>query len=347
MSVSIENISTKFDRLKRHYDKGTNNLQLIGDIATDALHLLQEAGTATVDQGDIKLVTVTGDALVGATETVEEETGSRDVLTDDELTVVAVSEIDIEESGGQRKVYQVKRRNGSLSRPIREDLFIADPEAFDRSWKELIKAIERSKDKGLRERTVTTSNLDSILYTTVIAFAASYDLYKPKSRKTPGTFFEVTVGTLLGEFAGLTRGKQVALPGTRDKVPTDIVLKGPEGKPSLVIPTKITTRERIVQVWVHQRILDSAFNTSGNQQYKTVLVAVNEIQRDGEKGVNEICVPGQVRLYQNYIAKLSGMYYLDPPLAYTKSEFSRSLSSLPVKTMSALLTGDLATLLDL
>ena len=32
--------------------------------------------------------------------------------------------------------------------------------------------------------------------------------------------------------------------------------------------------------------------------------------------VTEICVPEQWRAYQQYVAKISGLYYLDPPIAY-------------------------------
>lgn len=85
----------------------------------------------------------------------------------------------------------------------------------------------------------------------------------------------------------------------------------------LVVPAKITTRERIVQPFAHQRILDSAF---GVGHYRSALACVSEMQRDEEVGANEICVPGTIRLYQEYLAPLSGIYYLDPPVRYLQSD---------------------------
>ena len=130
------------------------------------------------------------------------------------------------------------------------------------------------------------------------------------------------------------------LPDTDYKVPTDIVLYGEEGKPSLVIPTKITTRERIVQAWAHQRILADVYG----DRYRSILVCVSELQRDENRGVNEICVPGQVKGFQKHLAQMSAMYYLDPPAPYMTEDF---LKIIPVKPLSALLQGDLKTLLEI
>jgi hypothetical protein len=234
---------------------------------------------------------------------------------------------------GQTKTYECRRFGPHISRPIRNDLFIADPATFARRWTDWQHAITPGS------RTLTHVDTDTILYTAAMAFAVCYDLYRPTSRKTPGTFFEVLIGAVLGEVSGLPRGKQITLPDNAYKVPTDIVLDGGNAAPTLVIPTKITTRERVVQCWAHQRILDDAF---ARGKYKSVLVVVSELQRDGSVGVNEICVPGQIGLYQRYLGQMYGMYYLDPPAAYQKPAF---IALLPTKRFSALLENDLAELL--
>jgi hypothetical protein len=148
------------------------------------------------------------------------------------------------------------------------------------------------------------------------------------------------IGALLGAVTGLPRSKQITLPDSRYKVPTDIVLQGQHGKPSLVIPTKITTRERVVQPWAHQRILDDGF---GRGKYKSILIVVSELQR-AEGAVNEICLPGQIELYQKYLAQVYGMYYLDPPAAYMRPEF---VALLPTRRLSVLLASELSALLEL
>lgn len=254
------------------------------------------------------------------------------ILNSPETTIIAQGKKVLD---GVEKLYELRSHNAFLSRPIRRDLFIADPNQFDHAWRDAAAAINP------KTHTIDDPLLDSILYTGVIAFAACYDLYKPTSRKTPGTFFEILMGVWLSAVCGLPRAKQITLPNTKYKVPTDIVLLPPDGKPVLVIPTKITTRERVVQPWAHQRILDDAF---GRGRYKSVLVAASELQRDGSKGVNEICVPGQIELYQQYLAQMYGMYYLDPPAAYMTPHF---VSLLPTKRISDLLRVDARALMDL
>lgn len=85
-------------------------------------------------------------------------------------------------------------------------------------------------------------------------------------------------------------------------VATDIVFKKNEDNKGLVIPVKITTRERIVQPFAHQRILDSVF---GPGSYQSLLICVSEMQRDKENNVNEICVPGTIQLFQRHLASLT------------------------------------------
>lgn len=235
---------------------------------------------------------------------------------------------------GRRKSYELRKSERNISRPIRKDLFCANAKTFLAEWKRLSDQAMKGSGKVSHEK------LDETLYTAVTSFAVAYDLYKPTSRKTPGTFFEIIVGELLGAVTRLPRGKQIDLPDTDYKVPTDIVLMGAPGKPSLVIPTKITTRERIVQPWAHQRILADVYG----KQYRSILVCVSELQRDGDKGINEICVPGQVKGFQKHLAQMSGMYYLDVPASYVTDDMKKVIA---VKPLSFLFNGDLIELLEL
>ena len=157
------------------------------------------------------------------------------------------------------------------------------------------------------------------MYTSIISFSACFDIWKPKSRKVPGTHFEILVGSLLTQLIPkFSRSKFISLPKQTEKVTTDIVFDN--GEIGLIFPAKITTRERIVQPYAHQRILDSIF---GESRYKTCLLCVSETQRDDRKAlVNDICVPGTIKLYQDHLSKLSGLYYLDPPKRYTDSDIT-------------------------
>ncbi|NBX75386.1 MAG: hypothetical protein EBQ92_02445, partial [Proteobacteria bacterium] len=68
-----------------------------------------------------------------------------------------------------------------------------------------------------------------------------------------------------------------------------------------------------------------------------------ELQRDGDEAVNEICVPGQIGLFQEYLSKVSGMYYLDVPKAYRSPSIT---SVIKVGDLSDLLNKDLSVLLS-
>ncbi len=231
-------------------------------------------------------------------------------------------------------VYHAKVGNSKrFSRPVLEQLFITDSKIFTDLWDRMITKINS------RKRLIEDNAIGSLIYTVSQAFSCAFDIYKPGSRKTPGTFFEIIITVLLSLATRLPVGKQIEIPGEKYKVPTDIVLYAiDKEKPSLVIPTKITTRERIVQPWAHQRIVNDVY---GDGKFATILVCISELQRDGEQGVNEICVPNQVGLFQAHMSKLSGLYYADPPISYVNASFH----DLPVKSLDDLFQTDLPKLL--
>lgn len=268
-------------------------------------------------------------------------------------------------SGKKYCIYKVGRQK---SRPFLPKLLITDPAQFNRSWNELLQATNRKQHCfDIDEQTASR-----VIYTCVMAFAICYDLWKPKSRKTPGTFFEVILGALISLLLPeATRTKYVTLPPPKSRknlvasevseivleqeqealqageeyasddartVSTDIVFNLPSGY-GIVIPAKITTRERIVQPFAHQRILDSAM---GMGRYISLLTCVSETQRDDKtKSVKEICVPGTITLFQEHLAKLGGIYYLDPPKRYLSLDEDKTIV---VKPLAHLVTKGLNTL---
>ncbi|MCC5847612.1 MAG: hypothetical protein JJU29_05900 [Verrucomicrobia bacterium] len=80
------------------------------------------------------------------------------------------------------------------------------------------------------------------------------------------------------------------------------------------MPVKTSTRERIIQVWAHQRVVDGAY---GVGRFLGLPVIMAETKVDAKKKeVVEICLPRQWRLYQMFIAQLWGVCYLDLPMKY-------------------------------
>ena len=84
-----------------------------------------------------------------------------------------------------------------------------------------------------------------------------------------------------------------------------------------MIPTKISSRERISQAYVHQRILDA----DGSRAFRSVLCIANENNMAGGRSLEtaylkDTLVPDTIVQYEAFIAKLAGLYYLDPPAGY-------------------------------
>jgi hypothetical protein len=224
-----------------------------------------------------------------------------------------VDRADYQHGGG--KSYFAFTDGRELSRPIRSDLFLDKPDDIVRVWNEMLEAINPDQMKCLLHE----NWINSVLYTAVIGFAACFDIWKKSSRKTPGTHFEVILGSLISQFLpDFVRTKFIRIPGQIESVSTDIVFGTDRG--GIVIPAKITTRERIVQPFAHQRILDSVFPIGS---YQSVLLCVSETQRDNKTGhVKDICVPGTIRLFQAHLSRLNAIYYLDPPSRYLQSDIT-------------------------
>lgn len=248
--------------------------------------------------------------------------------------------------------YSVFEVEGSVSRPVRPDLFIADSDAFIRAYDGLTlilkNALEWDADDAAAANAVT--------YTSVMSIACCFDLWQRSSRKTPGTFFEIFMASLLQQvvptaaftkhipLAALLQDPQIPIEGTaaapiappeeeaeKSSVSTDLVVGARDQTGGLVIPLKITTRERIVQPFAHQRILDAAF---GEGVFKSMIVCMSETQLDEKtKSVKQVCVPGTVKLFQKYLAPVEALYYCDIPQRYAAADMQKII---PVRSVGDL-----------
>lgn len=216
-------------------------------------------------------------------------------------------------------------------------MFMTDADDLEGAWGALVSSARPNAGRY----DARPDEINSVLYTVVNGFSVCYDLWRPGSRKTPGTLFEILVGSLIQAVTPtMTRRAHVPLLEPGESVSTDIVFLEPGGQGGLAIPAKITTRERIVQPFAHQRILDGVF---GPGKFRSILVCVSEMQRQRDTGANAICVPGTIRQFQRYLAPLSGLYYLDPPARYLRDDVT---GLIPVRTLGDLLAHDLPSRLE-
>ncbi|KAB2720392.1 hypothetical protein [Brucella intermedia] len=190
------------------------------------------------------------------------------------------------------------------SRSVNESLYLGD---LDRSAIDKVLSCEFDN--------FSSDDITKIVYTCAISYCCATDILKKSDQKTPGTFFEVLIGHLVARALGVNPEKQISVP-TLDlsiTLPTDYVFDLGPGKNRLHLPCKISTRERVVQVWAHQRVLDGMH---GVARFKGVLVSMAETNKQEDKSVVEVCLPNQWTAYQMYIAQMFRVYYLDIPQPY-------------------------------
>ncbi len=191
------------------------------------------------------------------------------------------------------------------SRPINSSLFMDGPNSpFD-----LDQFVNPVKARPPREV------LQRAIYTLCASYFAASDLLNEGDQKTPGTFFEFFVGHVFASLLGVnpsrfTTTQTIDGPLT---IPTDYIFELGAGQPRVHLPIKTSTRERAVQVWAHQRLLDGMH---GDGRFRGILVCFAETNKQDNRFVVEVCVPNQWLAYQRFIARLHRIYYLDPPIKY-------------------------------
>jgi hypothetical protein len=196
-----------------------------------------------------------------------------------------------------------------LSRAVNKSLFLENSKV----WDQLCGSLEKNDLSGLSPEKIT-----KIIYSAAISFCCYIDIHKEGDQKTPGTFFEYLIGHLFAWRVGVnpTNRLPVLNLDMETTLPTDFVFNLGKDRPKFHLPIKISTRERVIQVWAHQRVLDGVYGTG---RFLGTPVVLTETKTDQKrKEVIEICLPDQWRIYQMHIAQLKRIYYLDVPVSYDK-----------------------------
>ncbi len=264
----------------------------------------------------------------------------------------------IEWDGAGEKDFVVLTETGTeqpFSRGLNLGLWIEDSELVRQGWERFSAALFEARSSGSASLTgFTRDEVDRLLYTAVVGFGAVNDIIRGGNRGGPGSYFEMVMGPTLELLTGRKEqgGPTLPIPGSdlTETIPIDITFPGASDDTSLAVPTKISTRERISQAYVHQRMLE----VLQPGRWRTILCVANENNRLRQKGAGstatpsghrlvDTLVPGTIVQYRRYISTISTIYYLDPPQPYLQ----RTDSDFPsVKRISSLLFGDLVSLLE-
>jgi hypothetical protein len=140
---------------------------------------------------------------------------------------------------------------------------------------------------------------------------------------------------LVGHLLALTFGVKprnrvevLTVEDERTSLPTDFIFDLGPKRLKFHVPVKTSTRERVVQVWAHQRMLNGVY---GEGRFKGILVALAETKLDLRKlEVVEICLPDQWAVYQRFVARMDRVYYLDLPQKY--AALAKQFPYIQVKT---------------
>jgi len=195
-------------------------------------------------------------------------------------------------------------RGGIAARPANRKYFLRNADEVSEWW------------RAWENNTIEDDRLANVSYTVALAPCLAMELFDRQNKKGPATYFEHLVGHIFAKALGEDPKKCVSLPvhGQSVRITMDFLFDLGSGKSSIHLPVKMSTRERVVQAWSHQRLLDCAY---GESSYKGVMVVFSETKMDSRSlEVVEICVPDQWLAYQTLLAKLDKIYYFDVPERY-------------------------------
>jgi hypothetical protein len=216
------------------------------------------------------------------------------------------------------------------SRPVNAALYVPSEEEFEHLSHGFLNGFEGCSPEEIVRAT----------YSIAFGVMAANDVHKV-GRKASATFFEVLIGHIVARAIGVAPRKKVIIPESGAKLPTDYVFDPGKGRRKIHLPLKTSTRERAVQAWVHQLVLERIF---GADEYLGALVVGSETNKRKISGdVVEICVPGQLQMFQSRLTRMTRVYYLDPPQPYL--DLATAHPRVDVRSFGGALT-DLRELLD-
>ena len=179
------------------------------------------------------------------------------------------------------KKYISFMRNSVVARPANRDFFMVDRQSVTHDW--------RSWSPGNSD----ADEFERMFYTVALAPCLVMELFDRNNKKGPATYFECLIGHIFARVFGFEPVKQAVLSvsGRRVRMTMDFLFETSDDVANIHLPVKMSTRERVVQAWAHQRLLDSAY---GSGSYKGIMVLFSETKLDSRsREVIEICVPDQ------------------------------------------------------
>lgn len=168
------------------------------------------------------------------------------------------------------KQYVTYRNSTSVARPANKALFEPDPTTFRQLWAKW------------EDKTASSAERLRLLYTAALAPCLAMELFDKQNKKGPATYFECFIGNLVATKLKKEPYRQASL-GIGEaavRLTMDFLFAVDGNKKGIHLPVKMSTRERVVQAWAHQRLLDSAY---GVGTYSGLMILFSETKLDSKK----------------------------------------------------------------
>lgn len=165
-----------------------------------------------------------------------------------------------------------------------------------------------------------------------MAYSAAADIIGKLDKKTPSTFFEIYIGNIFAREYKVnpTIRIQVDMDEIKTTLPTDFIFQPANQFIKIHLPIKLSTRERSIQAWAHQRVLEGIYGVGRFKGIMVVMAETNFVSKS--LSVVEVCLPEQWRLYQMFVSQMTRIYYLDIPQKY--EELPHKFPFIQVKPLS-------------
>jgi len=216
-------------------------------------------------------------------------------------------------------------------RPLREKLFIFDSKAFKDKAERMQAIIHKAgkKKSSNNPNQQDHQTVDEVLYTVQQSIGAGLDLLgNPNSaRKHVGNRFEELIQAIFNELGIANKKVVLKIPydvGEQERIysaETDLIVSPFKQVKSnnthideaeVVLSVKTTSKDRMGKIFIDKILLENFLK----QPIKMVGIFLHDVQRKQAKDVSFTLVSGLFMVYNKFLTKTDGMYYLDlPPVA--------------------------------
>jgi len=237
-------------------------------------------------------------------------------------------------------------------RPINKNLFIEKPSEFEKNFKVLqyvFHKIKSNKEVLNEEKNI----IDTTIYTIQQSIGAGLDLtaHPNSARKHVGNRFEELIRCIFTEIGISNKRLVLKIPYKSEKgnkyykSENDVVLSPyPDVKSTsknldpkeIVVSVKTTSKDRMGKMFLDKILLEKFVK----HPQKIIGIFLNDVQRKDTDNISYTLVSGSFLVYTQFITKLDGVYYLDPPPTATTKPYTEYM-----KQFSELITSDIKLLL--